>query len=333
MIRQFALVLVSLALLYSGALQAQPPASPARAFAFFDQNPVVQIYGLPRAHGYGVLNAGHQRWRFYLSQSSHFVQQHSGAESLLFDGATTRAAVVYARGLADGWQVRATLPLVRHSGGFADGLIIDFHRTFGFDARGRQHVPDGRQRYYYSRNGETRLLVEDSPSGVGDIRLALKKRLPIGHDWGMSVAAQLKLPTGQADRLTGSGGTDLALWVVVGNRSTSPSPWRFLTGLGVLATSDGDVLPNMRRNVAGFGWLVLGYELTPEFVVRGQFYLHTALYKNTAMEALNGLAVQGAFGFAWQLSRRSTLSFAFIEDFNAGVTPDVALNMGITYRY
>lgn len=322
---------------WSGALQAQPPepgtSAAPQAFAFFDQTPTAQIYGLPRAGGYAVLGAQRQQLTLYVSQSSHFLQEDEGGESLLFDGATTRAALVYARGLGRGWQLRATLPFVAHGGGFADSFVDDWHRVFGLPRGDRADAPDDRQVYRYERDGQTRLTVDDSPSGIGDARLALKKRLAGFGDWGLSVAAQLKLPTGDAGSLTGSGGIDLALWGIIGNNQQRASPWRMLAAGGVLYTADGDVLPDMRRNTVGFGWLALGYALTPTLVARAQLYLHTSFYDDTALEALNGTAVQGAFGFDWQFARRSALSLALIEDLNPGVTPDVGLVLGISRAF
>lgn len=324
-------------LLCATAVSAQPvPAKVAaapQALAFFNQNPTVQIYGLPRAAGYTALADGQQQLAFHLSQSSHFIKQDSGDESLLFDGATTRAALVYKRGFGKGWQLSATLPFVAHSGGFADSLVEGFHRAFGLDLGGRNQTPDGQQHFRYSRDGQTLLAVDDSPSGIGDIRLTLKKRLAGYGDWGASVAAQLKLPTGDADELTGSGGTDLAIWGVIGNNQDGQSPWRMLAAVGLLYTSDGDVLPALRRNIAGFGWLTLGYAVQPHVVISGQLYVHSALYEDTDLEALDGVAVQGALGVHWQVTPSSIVSAAFIEDLNAGVSPDVALALAVEHTF
>lgn len=314
--------------------QPAPTGSAApQALAFFNQNPTVQIYGLPRAAGYTVIADGQQQLAFHLSQSSHFIRQYSGDESLLFDGATTRAALVYKRGFGNGWQLSATLPFVAHSGGFADSLVEGFHRAFGLDLGGRNQTADGQQHFRYSRNGQTLLAVDDSPSGIGDIRLTLKKRLAGYGDWDASVAAQLKLPTGDADELTGSGGTDLAIWGVIGNNQGGQSPWRMLAAAGLLYTSDGDVLPTLRRNVAAFGWLTLGYAVQPHVVLSGQLYVHSGLYEDTELEALDGVAVQGALGVHWQVTPKSTVSAAFIEDLNAGVSPDVALELAVEHTF
>lgn len=329
-------IIVLAVMLWAVQAAAQPSpntgAAP-QAFAFFDQNPVAQVYGLPRAGGYTVLAPGRQRLTLHLSQSSHFIAQTHNGETLLFDGATTRAALVYARGLGAGWQARITLPFVAHNGGFADNLINEFHDLFGFGEGLRGAVPDGRQIYRYRRDGQTRLRVEGSPADIGDIRLGLKKRLGGFGDWALTAAAQVKLPTGDAGELTGSGGTDLAVWAVIGNNRRRTSAWRMLAAAGVLYTSDGDVLADLRRNVAAFGWAVLGYALTPRFIVRGQVYLHTPFYDNTSIEALDSVAVQGAFGFEWRLARQTGLSVAMVQDLNAGVTPDVAVLLSLDHVF
>ncbi len=308
-------------------------AAAPQAFAFFDQSPTAQIYGLPRAEGYTVQASGEQRLAFYVDYSSHYTEQSAPNEALLFDGETARAALIYERGFGSGWQASFALPFVDHSGGFADGFINDWHDFFGLPGDERKAAPDDRQRFSYTRNGEKRLGVDDSPSGLGDIRLGLKKRLAGLGDWGMSVAGQLKLPTGHASRLTGSGGADLSLWTTIGNNQIKASPWRVLGAAGLLYTGEGDVLADQRRQTAGFGWITLGYAFTPRLVARAQTYIHTALYNHTGIEALDGTAVQGALGFEWQVLSRSSLSFAVVEDLNTNVTPDVSFTLGVDHAF
>ncbi len=46
--------------------------------------------------------------------------------------------------LTEHWSVNATFAAVNYSGGFMDGLIEDFHKTFGFDSYGRPAGADRR---------------------------------------------------------------------------------------------------------------------------------------------------------------------------------------------
>ena len=301
--------------------------------AFSDQSPTVAIYGLPRADGYTVVEPGAWRGGLRVDFTSHYTEQNSGNESLLFDGETTRAALVFERGLANDWQASIEIPFVDHSGGFADGFIDDFHDLFGFSDGGRSGAPRDRQSFRYERDGRVALDVSDSPSGVGDVRLGLKKRLAGFGDWGMALAGELKLPTGDADRLTGSGAADVSLWGTIGNNQNGLSRWRMLAGVGGLYSGEGDVLEDQRVQEVAFGWATLGYAVLPSVVVKVQGYAHSPFYEDTDIEALDGTAVSGALGIDWQLSERSRMEFSIIEDLNTGVSPDVSFLLGLRHGF
>jgi hypothetical protein len=301
--------------------------------AYSDQSPTVGIYGLPRADGYTVAPADEWHARLRVDYTSHYTEQQSANERLLFDGETTRAALLFTRGFRGRWQASIEIPFVDHSGGFADGFIDDFHDLFSFADGGRSQAPKHRQAFRYERDGRLALDVSDSPSGIGDARLGLKKRLSGVGEWGMSVAGELKLPTGDADRLTGSGAADLSLWGTIGNNQNGQSRWRMLAGAGGLYSGKGDVLEQQRVRGVAFGWATLGYALLRNFVVEVQAYAHGPFYEDTGIKALDGTAVAGALGFDWQLSERSSLDFAIIEDVNTGASPDVSFMLGLRHAF
>ena len=49
--------------------------------------------------------------------------------------------------------------------------------------------------------------------------------------------------------------------------------------------------------------------------------------------ALDGVAVQGALGLDWQVTERSALAFAIIEDLNTGASPDVSFTLGLQHGF
>lgn len=331
--RVIALLVVSPLGLAAPPTTGDSDAGAPQPLAFFDQSPVAGIYGLPRAGSYTVAAPGRWQAGLRLDYSSHFVEQSAPGEALIFDGETTRAALIFRRGLGDSWQASIEIPFVDHSGGLADGFIDDFHDTFGFSDGGRNNAPRDEQRFRYERNGRAALVVDDSPSGIGDVRLGLKKRLAGLGDWGAAIAGELKLPTGDADRLTGSGAADVALWASVGNNQRGQSRWRFLAGGGGLYSGEGEVLEAQRVQATAFGWATLGYALTPAVVVQVQAYAHSAFYEDSNLDALDGVAVQGALGFDWRILAQSSLAFAIVEDLNAGASPDVSFTLGLRHAF
>lgn len=327
------LLLGALLGLVGPAMARAGEATAPRPLAITDQSPTVAIHGLPRATGYTVAAPGEWHAGLQLDYTSHYTAQSAPGEMLLFDGETTRAAVVLKRGFAGRWQASVEIPFVDHSGGFADGFIDDFHDTFGFADGGRARAPRDRQRFRYVRDGRLALDVDDSPSGVGDVRLGLKGRLAGFGDWGAAIAGELKLPTGDAARLTGSGAADLAVWATIGNNQRGDSRWRLLAGAGGLHTGRGDVLETQRVDNAAFGWASVGYALWSDVVVQAQTNLHSALYEDTGLEALDGTAVQGALGLDWQVTAASRLNFGIVEDLNTGASPDVSFTLGLEHAF
>ncbi|MES1923922.1 hypothetical protein T31B1_01325 [Salinisphaera sp. T31B1] len=317
------------------AAGAPPDAAgaPPRPFALFDQSPTAGIHGLPRADSYAVAEPGRWHAGLALDYTSHYTTQQAAGEQLVFDGETTRAALVFSRGFGDHWQASIEIPFVDHSGGFADGFIDDFHDTFGFGDGGRSRAPRDQQAFRYRRDGRLALDVHDSPSGLGDVRLGLKKRLADIGDWSTAVAGQLELPSGDAGRLTGSGATDVAVWASIGNNVSGLSDWRLAAGAGALYSGAGDVLADQRVQTVGFGWATIGYALTRDFVVQVQANTHSAFYDDTRLEALEGIAVQGALGFDWQVTERSGVTLAIIEDLNVGASPDVSFALGLRHGF
>ena len=327
------LLLVGAVLGWLGPVGAREAETAPRPLPIADQSPTAAVHGLPRATGYTVVASGEWRAGLRLDYTSHYTEQSAPAETLLFDGETTRAALVFRRGFADRWQATIEIPFVAHSGGFADSFIDDFHDTFGFADGGRARAPRDRQRFRYARDGRLALDVDDSPSGVGDLRLGLKRRLAGVGDWGAAIAGELKLPTGDAERLTGSGGTDLAVWATIGNNQHGTSRWRLLAGAGGLHTGRGDVLDDQRVDNVAFGWASIGYALSPAWVAQAQVNLHGALYEDTGLEALDGTAVQGALGLDWQVTAASRLTLGLVEDLNTGASPDVSLSLGLEHAF
>lgn len=322
---------VTLALLATPAVWAA--ATPVEPLPFFNQSPLILIYGLPTAHGPEVVAKDKQQLGLNLDYSSHFVSRSNARESLVLDGETTRLALTYRRGFAHGLEAAIEVPFITHSGGFADGFIDDFHDLTGFSDGGRSRAPHDRQLYRYIRDGKTLLDVDDSPSGLGDIRLSVAKQLPLTGATLASVSAQLKLPTGAAGDLTGSGSTDVAVWATAGRGDVLFNGFSVVGAAGALYAGKGKVLASQRQRAAGFGWLTLGYAWTPRFVTKVQLYVHSPLYQHSDITAVQGVAVQGGAGFAWHFTRATHFDLSIIEDLDAEASPDVTFNLSLRHGF
>src|SRR5690606_20243831 len=110
-------------------------------------------------------------------------------------------------GLGYGWEVGLVLPYLQHSGGGLDGFIENWHDVWNLPDGGRPQAPRDVLQYRYSRDGAVLLDVRESQSGLGDVQLQAAYQLWQNDRSVAALAATVKLPTGDAARLTGAGAT------------------------------------------------------------------------------------------------------------------------------
>jgi hypothetical protein len=180
------------------------------------------------------------------------------------------------------------------------------------------------------RNGE--FFVLDQPrSAVGDVQLKLAR--VIGRDRPLIVQATAKVPTGDANSLTGSGSADWAITLLrsqplLGRRR----PASYFFGVGAVRVGDPerirfDAETWVYTAVVGGTW-----QPWPKFGLKAQLDLHSAFF-DTPLEELGESAIQATFG-AWRsVGRRGTLEFAVVEDLEVSTAPDVVLQATASWRW
>lgn len=310
------------------------PCAAANAFdplPALDLNPLTQIHGLPAFHGARLLPAGRAQLRIDLEAASHFLLQRNARETLMLDGETHRAGITLRYGTASGeWGI--AIPYVRHSAGFLDSLVEGWHETFGLPQSGRDQAPEDRLQFLYRRDGETRVGLESATGGVGDVRLFGAWPLAPEQPVALAVRASLKLPTGEARHLHGSGAPDLALWLAAGCRDCAGA-WGWNASAGVLVLGNGDVLPELQRSVALFGGAGLGWRILPRIVLKSELRGHTSLYRDSGIRALDRSALQLILGGSWHIAPDAMLDLAVTEDVRVETVPDVGFLLGVSLRF
>jgi hypothetical protein len=301
-----------------------------RPFAVGNRNPLVQLRALPPLAGGSVLQAGESEWRAAFEVANSFTSAQEGGEAIALDGESHRLELGAAFGLGYGFEVGAALPLIRHHGGELDGFVEGWHTLFGFPDGGRPQAPRNRLRYRYQRDGATRLDFREATSGIGDLQLMAAQSLWREADSAGALRLTLMLPTGDAERLTGSGatGVDLALdgsWRL-GER------WSASLGVALFQLGDSD-LDGFRQQDSG--WRVgalLGWQSWQWLQLRAQLDAHSALY-DSALDELGNDAVMLSLGGRVRLDRRWDLDLVVVEDLAVDTAPDVVLQMALRGRY
>ena len=306
-------------------------------FETSNQNPLVQIFGLPSAGNAILLSPGEKAFRLTLDHGSTYVEETDRREALVLDGETTRLTLGARYGLAKNLEVGIAIPYLSHRGGFLDGFIVDYHDAFGFPQGGRDRAPRNRLLYRYSRNAVEKLKLDSSESGIGDIMLTAGYQLYHNEkEYPLAVAlrASVKLPTGDSASLNGSGSTDASLWFAA--QEDFPLPigrGSIFAAAGVTAMTDGDILPEEQRNFAGFGSFGLGWSPLSWIALKVQLDAHTAVYRDSDLKALGATADQLVMGGTLGFSERLALDIGVSEDVVTETAPDVAFHFNLRYRF
>ena len=310
-------------------------------FYTFNQNPLVQIYGLPAAENAVVQPAGRAWGLLALDVANSYLEDKNARERLLLDGESERVTLALRYGVAENLELGFDLPVVAYNGGGFDGFIEQWHRFFGLPQGNRLTAPDNQLLFLYDRDGEERLRMDAATFRMGDLRLTGAWQLyndRSANPRALALRAGVKLPTGSSSRLTGSGSTDLALWLTGSDDYQLPGKWGHATlfgALGGMGLTDGDVLKGQQENLVGFGTVGAGWSPRDFIAFKVQFSGHTAFYKDSDLSELTSPAVQLLFGgtYAFTPTTTTTLDIALSEDIIVGASPDIALHLGLGQRF
>jgi len=294
-------------------------------------NPFVQIFGLPAVEGAKLTPEGRTEARLVFDVANNFTSDIVQGEHIEIKGETYRSVVALRYGLGKNLEVGIDLPHVYHGRGHLNDFIIDFHDTFGLPQGGRDTAPNDDLAYVYIDNGNNLVSVAGSASGIGDVLLSAA--MPLWKDGGdsrrLALRAALKVPTGSASNLLGSGSTDFSLRLSGEDRQTFANAR--ITGfgtLGALVMTEGDVIPDRQRHIVGFGTVGLGWQPLSWLALKLQLDGNTAFY-NSELYQLDYFSTQLILGGTIGFTENLLLDIAISEDISIDAAPDVTFNISL----
>ncbi|MEM8981621.1 MAG: DUF3187 family protein [Pseudomonadota bacterium] len=297
-------------------------ARPAVAICSTELGPVAGLFAV------GVDNSSTPGLSACLSLANHSTDNFSGNERLVFDGETLRLELGWFQSIEQ-WTVGVSAPFVRHGSGFLDTPIDSWHTLFGLPNGNRDRRPTNALLFEWDRNNETLLARDASTSGIGDVRLYASRRLIDRSLWQLSLAAAAKLPTGDPDRLTGSGGTDVTLGLRAETSQLFGSErWRLsasaaLTNLG---DSDIDGLPSAAQVVSATATLRWRASNTTEFGARVR--ARQRLVRSELREVGDPAVGLDAW-IGWRAWGEQQIRIGVSEDLNVDSQPDVVFRLSL----
>jgi hypothetical protein len=256
-----------------------------------------------------------------------------GRTAFFLDGETAHAALDMAFGAAPRLEIGIQVPFLLHNGGLFDPLIENYHERLSLPDGGRPYL--ARKRFVAGYVGDgAEVFIDGPPGGVrlGDLVVDVRTALSRGAGRAPAVTASLslKLPTGDPDRLDGSGNVDYGVGLQVSKRVgrstfhvdyayTVPGRWDLAPGLP---------LRNGRALATTYG---LRFGRRTAFVAqlartRGPFPFRSG-------SDLGGPSMEIALGLRHRVRDDWDLSWAFLENLMPQHnTPDVGLFLCLSYR-
>jgi len=272
------------------------------------------------------LEAGRERRQLTLDELRSLPTGDEGIFQL--DAEVYRTAITLRRGIGRRLQLELLIPVLAFQGGFADGIIEDFHDAFGFGQSGRLGVPrDGYLVYVRRRDGE--LLVDRSPTaGLGDLVLGAK--LDLRRQPGpllLALQGQVKLPTGDQERLYGSGAADAGVQLLA-SRYFRRSCVHASAGLVYLGAWDALGTKDQVRASAMAGYEhALGRRVSAIL----QATVSQSPFDRLDLEELSAVSYQASAGLKVAAGERGMLFVAFTENLvHFDNTADIGLHLGFS---
>lgn len=273
---------------------------------------------------WGVLSKGKREVRadFRASNDSRklgTVEEDQETDSFVFG---------YRQGLGNGKEWGVVLPLLSRGGGFLDPIITWWHiNVLHWQDPYRASQPNGRS--IVSVPG----AQFGSASGIGDIRFRYRQVVSQRIQSELAV----KLPTGSASRLLGSGALDFA-----GGLKWSSSKWKidYHLQFGYVFQGNATRLPNSRRWVdQSLVGLVYRRNSRDGWIAQWQSESSATRTGEPGSDAAHRQLV---FGYQRKINENRMFELHFTEDrdvFNgkfplgANVAPDFGIGIGYRVRF
>ena len=314
-----ALALVSLGL----ALPASAASPAAHPYSVQNESTLAVVQGLPRFGSTFRPAEGQSGFSVSLDWTNDYTSSAEGNEAIILDAETLHLRLGVAANW-HGWLLQATVPLISHDEGILDSSIDSWHDFTGLPTGGREDAPRDRFLVRYLRDGQLALDFDDDTdaSGIGDIVLGVGRAFD-----DTLVRFEVKLPTGDADSLTGSGGASATV-LVEATRQLTPV-WHSFGGLAVTGLERGDWLPDLQNTVVASALAGFGATLTDRLAAKIQFNAHSAIYDDSELDQLSENAVVVSTGLSWFASPHCLLDLALVENLTSRVAPDVGLHFNL----
>ena len=306
--------------LFGSPLPAAAEAPISDAFPLRNHNPFLQVYGLPTFQTHELVAEGRTDVSLSYDVANDADDADRLGERLIIDAESQVLNLSIRRRFGERFEFGIDVPWVRHSGGRMDSVIFNFHDLVGLSNSSRDG-PDDQYHLLFEQRGTVLFDTDVPTSGISDVQVTAA--MDLGK---ATLRAGIKLPTGDPDKLTGSGAADVSLGLHGGSTTLLFKRELAYSGfLGVLVLGDGDIMPSLQRSAVPYAGAALRWQATRKIALATQLYVQGP-YFDAELDELGGNTFQLSFGADFRL-RGSFLRLAIVEDIAAAAAPDFALHL------
>ncbi len=244
-----------------------------------------------------------------------------------------RTGVFFRYGLTDRLEVGLEVPVLYRYRGFLEGAITAVERMTSGLSPVRAGLKDTSYEFDFNRNGTP--LFDGGPNelGIGDITFIGKYQVLLQNELLPAVALRfaVKAPTGDPNRVFGSGHTDFGLGLAA--EKAIAERWSIFVNLnGIFPTGSfaGFSLGPAFSSITGGE-----YRWSPNLSLVAQFDYYSSPYRNTGLNMLDRGVTEVALGFNYRLRPHLLWQVYGVEnlDFIRDSAADFTLSTVITYRF
>jgi hypothetical protein len=253
--------------------------------------------------------------------------------AFIMDSETLRTVLDAEYGLGSRLEVGIEVPFLMHTGGFLDPMIENWHHNFHLPTGGRDSFARNIFQMGLVSDGEE-IFFSEPPGGIGLGDIVLSAGVALLHGGGTSpsvaVSGVVKLPTGSADDLRGSGSYDYGVSILSG---WTPGRSSLSGGFSYVRVGPWALAPGLDLRDSRHLWIAYGFDATPDAAIVGQVSATEGPFRTDDANDLGTVSYEIALGMRWRLPRSLQFEAALIENLDRlSNVPDIGAFFGLRYR-
>lgn len=287
-----------------------------------DQNLFNLIHGQALPTNARLHSRSQTSWSSSLIITNALNIESNSDEDIYLDYEAYRFNLAYQYGLNADWNLKIDIPLIHQSGGYFDAAIDSWHQFFGMPRGIRPSIEHGQYDIQYAYRSQALVGLDEASTSLGDIQVAVAHSMLNDETTNMSIWTSLKLPTGDKEKLTGNGATDIAAWLALNQQLSDRWLLNMNAGMVILGADHYKSIP--LSDYALYGHAMLGWLVTENINLKMQLQAHTSYYDQSRLLIL-GDTYFLTFGGTISITECDQIDMAFTEDIKVDASPDASL--------